>query len=107
MPPENETTAFLVKIGISILGVIAGIGAKLASMQKVKPITWVDVVVNSAIAFAAAYFVWAVLETTGHQNLSTICSVICGRYADDVLSMGWKMGKKILTNLNDEIKDKD
>lgn len=107
MPPENEATAFIVKIGITVLGVIAGIGAKLASMHKVKPITWVDVLVNSAIAFAAAYFVWAVLETTGHQNLSTVCSVICGRYADDVLTLGWKLMRKILTNLSDEIKDKE
>ena len=103
MPPNNEETTFLTKILIYILGVALGVGAKLAVMHKEKSITWKDVLVNSIVAFAAAYLTWQVLYTAGYPQMANVVSVICGRFADDTLKFAWKMLVKLAGNAADDI----
>lgn len=106
---NQETHSWILKMLTYLLGVSAGVAAKIAVMYKKKPLNWRDVckdiAVNSAIAFAAAYLVWAVLTASGHQDAAFMCSVICGRFADDVLKIGWKVFKKFLLAVSDEAKE--
>jgi hypothetical protein len=101
IPPEDQD--FITKIALYVLGTILGIGAKLASMHRVKPVTIKDVIINSSVAFAAAYLVYALLVETGHTHLATISSVLCGRFADDVLSLAWKALKSFLKTTSDDL----
>jgi len=103
MPPNNEETTFLTKLIVYIVGVTLGVGAKLAIMHKEKSITWKDVIVNSVVAFAAAYLTWQVLYTAGYPQMANVCSVICGRFADDTLKFVWKIVIKTAGNAADDI----
>lgn len=105
MPPTNEETNFITKLAVYLLGVVLGVGAKLATMHKVEPITWKVVVKNSLIAFAAAYLVWQILYTWGYPQMANVMSVVCGRFADDILKMGLKIARKVLTGFSEEMKD--
>lgn len=104
--PTPEDQDFITKIALYIVGTILGIGAKLASMHRVKPVTIKDVIINSTVAFAAAYLVYALLVYTGHTSLATISSVICGRFADDVLQLAWKAFKTLIKTTNDDLNPK-
>jgi hypothetical protein len=103
MPQTPEDDGSLIKILAYMLGVVAGVGAKLAAMHKKNPITLKDIAVNSAIAFAAAFLVYSALDYWGHTKAAIVSSVICGRFADDILSTSWRSFKKWFKILDDEI----
>ena len=106
-PPTNEETSLLTKLGVYLLGVGLGVGAKIATMYKQEPITWKVVIKNTLIAFAAAYLIWQLLYTAGYPQMANVLSVVCGRFADDILKMGLRIAKKTLTGLSDEMEDKN
>ena len=105
MPQNPDENKFIVNVILYIVGTIAGLGAKLAVMHKKNPITMKDVIVSSAIAFAAAFLVYFLLDYFGHTQAAIVCSVICGRFADDVLTIAWKSVKKYLKILDNEINE--
>jgi hypothetical protein len=100
--PDNDNK-FLINVLLYCIGTIAGLGAKLAVMHKKNPITMKDIMVNSAIAFAAAFLVYFLLDYFGHQQAAIVSSVICGRFADDILTVLWKSFKKYFKDLSNEI----
>jgi len=102
-PPDDGS---FWKTVIFIIGTAAGVGAKLASMHKVKPITMADVVVNSAIAFAAAFLVYHLLHYNGYGDAAIVASVLCGRFADDILTVSWRFAKRYIKITNDELNGK-
>jgi S-ribosylhomocysteine lyase LuxS involved in autoinducer biosynthesis len=75
-------------------------------MHRKKAITLQEAVVNAAIALAAAWIVYNLLEYSGHKEIANVASVVCGRYADDVLKMGWDLIKKFLGNLDEQVNNK-
>ena len=99
--PEEES--IYIKIAIYIAGTAIGVGAKLADMYRTKNITFKDVFINSTIAFAAAWGAFAGLQYTGHTELATMVSVLCGRFADDVLQVLWRQVKTFLKIANDDL----
>lgn len=103
MPQTPEDDGSLFKLIAYSIGVIAGLGAKLASMHKKNPITLKDVAINSAIAFASAFLVYSMLDYYGQTKAAIVSSVICGRFADDILTITWKSFKKWFHAINDEI----
>ena len=97
MPVENEEyRSFLVKISLYIIGIILGLVAKLAVINKEKPLTIKDFILHSSIAFACAWLVWAILSYYGRLELANIFSVIVGRYGDHILFAIWKAIKNML-----------
>ena len=107
MAGNHEQDGSLIKIIIYAVGVLAGVGAKLAMMHRKKPINMRDVIVNSVIAFASAFFVYSLLVYTGNTQLATVSSVICGRFAEDVLRFGFLTTKKMLRIVADETEKTD
>lgn len=93
-----------IKLLIYAIGVAAGVGAKLAMMHSKKPISIKDIVINAAVAFAAAFAVYSWLSYAGKQDLAAPISVICGRYGDDVLRYMFQLSKKILKLVSEETK---
>lgn len=106
MPQPPEDNASLWKLIAYCVGVVAGLGAKLATMHKKNPLTLKDIAINSAIAFAVAYMAYSAIDYSGHKNAAVVFSVICGRFADDILTMTWKSFKKWFSAMNDEIEKK-
>lgn len=97
MPVENEEyRSFLIKSALYITGIILGLVAKLAVINKEKPLTIKDFILHSSVAFACAWIVWAILSYYGKLELANIFSVIVGRYADYILFAIWKAIKNML-----------
>jgi hypothetical protein len=103
MPQPPDDDGSFIKLLAYTVGVLAGVGAKLAVMHKKNPITLKDIAINSAIAFAAAFLVYSALDYWGHTNAAIVSSVICGRFADDILSTSWRSFKKWFKFVDDEI----
>jgi 3-polyprenyl-4-hydroxybenzoate decarboxylase len=97
---EEEQVSFLVKIGTYILGILVGLGAKLVVVNKEKPLTVREFVYHSAIAFASAWIVWAILAYNEQTAIANIVSVIVGRYGDIVLVAAYKRAKDFLNDLS-------
>ncbi len=95
--PEEQT--FWTKVITYIVGVIFGVGARLAIMHKEKNITRKDILVNTSLAFATAYFVWMALHYYGRGDMANVCAVLCGRFGDDILRAGYRF-------ISEKIKDK-
>lgn len=115
MPPDRfdplleiflQIAEDLLKAGRYIFGVVVGVSAKLAVMHRIKNLTWKDVMINSVIALAAAYFMYNVLIYYGYEKMATPISVICGRYSDDVLNLALKWFKKVLKMTADDMNKK-
>ena len=104
-PPTQEETSLFAKLGVYLLGVVLGVGAKIATMKDGEPVTWRVVVKNSLIAFAAAFLIWHVLYTRGHPQMANVLAVVCGRFGDDILKMSLKLGKRVMAGFSDEMKD--
>lgn len=97
MPVENEEYhGFLVKTALYVTGIILGLIAKLAVINKEKSLTIKDFILHSSVAFACAWIVWAILSYYGKLELANIFSVIVGRYADYILFAIWKAVKNII-----------
>ena len=103
--PDNETESAIVKFALYCLGVAAGLGARLATMHKQKPITWTDGVVNAAIAFAAAFLVYFWLKYLDRQDIALPVSVITGRYGDDFIKVSYRWTKKFMKVILNEKDD--
>jgi len=73
-------------------------------MHRTKSINLKDIIGNSLVAFAAAWIVYNALTISGNGQYATLSSVLCGRFADDILQMGWKWFKAIVFQTNKDIK---
>lgn len=100
MAVHNEDTSFLVKIATYAIGIILGLGAKLAIIHKEKTLTLKEFVLHSIVAFACAWLVWSALAYYGKLDLANIFSVIVGRYSDVILMAAWKQLKKLINDFN-------
>jgi len=100
--PEEEK--LWLKLAIYLFGTSLGVAAKLAVMHRQKSIVLKDVIVNSIIAFAAAWLVYALLDSSGMTQYATVCSVLSGRFADDIIQMIWKGIRAFLKTSAEEIK---
>lgn len=99
MPAENhETTNFFVKAGIYLFGILLGLGVKLAKMHKEKPLTKLEFILHSIVAFACAWLVWNLLEHYNRLWMANIASVIVGRYGDQILLLIWKGVKNLIVS---------
>lgn len=87
---QTETTNFLVKAIMYVIGILLGLGTKLAKLNKEQPLTVKDFILHGLVAFACAWLVWALLEHYDHLDLANIASVIVGRYGDNILILLWK-----------------
>ena len=102
MPIDNEEYHnVLYKVGLYVVGIVLGLSAKLALINKEKPLTVKDFVLHSSIAFACAWCVWAIMAHYDQLDYANVVSVIVGRYGDYVLYAIWKGIKNII---NDKIK---
>lgn len=93
---DQETTSALVKAGTYIVGLLLGLGAKLALMNKEKTLTMKEFIMHSMVAFACAWVVWYSLRYYGKLELANVCSVVVGRYADLILFSVWKQLKSMI-----------
>lgn len=100
MPDTSEIHNFIYKAGLYILGIVLGVAAKLAILNKEKPLTIKDFILHGVIAFACAWLVWALLEHYGRLDLANIASVIVGRYADYILVAIWKAVRNAINSNN-------
>lgn len=96
MPVHNEETSFFVKVATYLIGLLLGLGAKLAIMNKEKTLTLKEFILHSMVAFACAWMVWSVLAYYGKLDLANIFSVIVGRYSDVILLAAWKQIKRMI-----------
>jgi len=103
MAGNPEEDKFWIKISIYVLGTVLGVASKLAVMHRTKSITFKDVMINTVIAFSAAWVVYAGLVSTGMEEYATLASVLCGRFADDILQIVWKWFKTIIFQTNRDI----
>ncbi len=99
---NNESAGFWTKAGLYVIGIVLGLGVKLAVMNKEKVLTVKDFILHGLMAFSCAWIVWAILEHYNHLDLANIASVIVGRYADFILVAIWKAIKKTI-NTDDKI----
>ena len=100
--PNHETASFWVKMGLYILGAMLGIGAKLATMQRSKPITMTDALIELTIASAASFLVWSWFHFYLKQDdLAIIASVIVGRYGDSILLAALNKVQNIIKKINE------
>lgn len=95
---NQESSNFLVKAGLYIIGILLGLASKLAMLHKEKTLTVKEFVLHGAIAFSCAWAVWAILAHFGRLDLANIASVIVGRYADWILSAIWKSIRNAINN---------
>lgn len=102
MADNPEEQSVIIKIIIYCVGVTAGVAAKLATMHRTKPINLKDILVNTTVAFAASFFVYSVLDYWGYTKMAIMLSVICGRFADDMLKAGFSTVLKIVKITVDE-----
>lgn len=100
---NNESANFWTKAGLYLIGIILGLGAKLAVMNKEKPLTVRDFILHGFIAFACAWLVWAILAHYDYLDFANIASVIVGRYADFILVAIWKSIKKSINTDNPKL----
>lgn len=103
MPIDNneEYQSILYKIILYVAGIVLGLTAKLALINKEKTLTVKDFILHSSVAFACAWCVWAILAHYDQLEYANVISVIVGRYGDYVLYAIWKGIKNII---NDKIK---
>jgi len=97
---DEEQVSFLVKVGTYILGILLGLGAKLVVVNKEKPLTIREFVYHSAIAFASAWIVWAVLAHYNHTDVANIAAVVVGRYGDIILVAAFKQMKRFMNDFD-------
>jgi uncharacterized membrane protein YeaQ/YmgE (transglycosylase-associated protein family) len=98
MAGNPEEDKFWLKISIYILGTVLGVASKLAVMHRTKSINLTDIITNTIVAFSAAWLVYFWLVGMGKENYATLASVLCGRFADDIIQVAWKYIKVIRTN---------
>lgn len=106
--PDNSTEAqsLLVKVVVYVLGVSLGLAAKLAVIHKERMLTWKDIILHTAIAFAAAWLTWFALQQYHLDGWANVSAVIVGRFGDSILIMIWKGIKKALNSfINDHTKE--
>ncbi len=98
MPVEHneEYQNFFIKAVLYITGIILGLVAKLALINKEKPLTFKEFILHGSVAFACAWCVWALLSYYGRMDLANIVSVIVGRYADYILVAIWKSIRNLI-----------
>lgn len=98
----NESTNFLIKLGIYIAGVTIGLLSKLAIMRNERKITVWEAVMHSLTAFACAWIVWNLMNHYHAEDWAKNgVSVIVGRYGDYILLAIWK-AFKIAINAKDK-----
>ena len=85
----EEMKAAAIKIGSYTIGVLAGLGAKLAFANKKEKLTLAQFVYHSAIAFACAFLVWNILSYYGRLDIANVVSVIVGRFGDLIIYAIW------------------
>lgn len=98
--PQHEETSFVVKIVTYTVGIVLGLGVKLAIVNKEKTLTIKEFIAHSLIAFSCAWLVWSILVYYGRLDLANVFSVIVGRYADIILMAIWKQIKKTINDPN-------
>lgn len=101
MENPQETKATLIKLALYLLGVGIGLAAKLATIHKEKTLTMKEAILQTMIALATAYIVWAIFWYQGKPEYAIVCAVLCGRFGDAILIMSWKLFKKWMSNIND------
>lgn len=99
MSNDNEYGSFFVKAALYITGIVLGLVAKLAYINKERKLTVKDFILHGSIAFACAWLVWALLSYYGHLDLANIASVIVGRYGDWLLFAIFKAVKNVINNM--------
>jgi hypothetical protein len=85
----EEMKAGILKIGAYLIGVLAGLGAKLATANRKEKLTIKQFVYHSVIAFACALLVWNILSYYGELDKANVVSVIVGRYGDLIIYAIW------------------
>jgi ethanolamine transporter EutH len=103
MAGNPEEDKFWLKISIYILGTVLGVASKLAVMHRTKSINLKDVIINTIVAFSAAWVVYAALVATGRESYATLASVLCGRFADDIFQIVWKWFKTMIGQVNKDL----
>lgn len=96
--PHPEATNIIVKGTLYVVGILLGLCAKIAILYKDKPITVKEFLSQGAMAFAAAWLVWSILEHYGYLDLANIASVIVGRYSDYILIAVWRAIKNLINS---------
>jgi hypothetical protein len=104
MPNANsENTSLWIKVGLYIMGSILGIGAKLATMQRVKPIKMTDAIIELSIASAASFLVWSFFHfKLKEDDLAIVASVIVGRYGDNILIAAFNKIEKMINKVGEK-----
>lgn len=104
MPNANsENTGFWVKVGLYIMGSLLGVAAKLATMQRERPITHVDIIIEMCISSAACFLVWSFFHfKLKEDDLVIVASVIVGRYGDKVLLAALNKLEKIINKIGEK-----
>lgn len=97
---NTETQGLALKLLVYLGGVLLGLAAKLAVKNKDKTLTKAEIIMHSLVAFAAAYFTWAVLDYFKLKDISTPASVIVGRFGDNILMAAWKMIQTAIKSKN-------
>lgn len=93
---------FVFKVGGYLLGVLIGLSAKLAQKHKENKLTWSEGILQSSLAFAAAWACWHWLEYLDQESLKLPVSVFVGRFGDNILLIIWDFLKKFFRQLLSE-----
>lgn len=107
LPEGWRETAY--KLIIFIPGVILGLSAKLAKINRDTGLTWKEFTYQALLAFSSAWLLWFILTLLGYDdNIKYPAAVVCGRWGDELMKFIWRLvrnaAKDAITSLLKNIK---
>jgi hypothetical protein len=97
----EETSKFVIKVGVYIVGTLLGLGAKLAAINYEKGLSMKAIIYHTMVAFACAWLVWFGLKQVGQEEFAMPAAVVVGRFGDTILiQLGKGIKKAILSFIN-------
>ena len=83
--PIHENHEILITVLIYLFGILLGVAAKLATLNKTEKLSMKTVFSHTIVAFACAWVVWWWLEDKINNNVLAAISVVIGRFSDVIL----------------------
>jgi len=96
---NQEHGPFVIKLAIYAAGVVLGLIAKLATLNRDRDLSWREVIFHTSVAFACAWVVWLALASWGKHDVALIAAVIIGRFGDSMLIAIGKAIRKGILNI--------
>lgn len=102
---SHEEQGLMIKLLIYMAGVMIGLGAKLATINRNGKLTTKEIIFQTMIAFACSFIVWASLYYSGRPDMAVISSVIVGRFGDSlIIAIGKGLVQWVTKTTDDSIK---